>query len=159
MPATKLKQFLDANQVRYVSVQHSPAFTAQEVAASAHIPGRELAKAVIVKLDDRLAMAVLPATKKLDLELLEKASGAQHATLASEREFQDTFPDCEPGGMPPFGNLYGLDVFVDEHLAEDEMIAFNAGTHAELIQLSYRDFTRLVRPRVAPLAFELAMHS
>jgi Ala-tRNA(Pro) deacylase len=159
MPATKLKQFLDANQVRYVSVQHSPAFTAQEVAASAHIPGRELAKAVIVKLDDRLAIAVLPATKKLDLELLEKASGAQHATLASEREFQDTFPDCEPGGMPPFGNLYGLDVFVDEHLAEDEMIAFNAGTHAELIQLSYRDFTRLVRPRVAPLAFELAMHS
>lgn len=159
MPATKLKQFLDANQVRYVSIQHSPAFTAQEVAASAHIPGRELAKTVIVKLDDRLAMAVLPATKKLDLELLEKASGVPHATLATEREFQSTFPDCEPGGMPPLGNLYGIDVFADEHLAEDEMIAFNAGTHAELIQMAYRDFVRLVRPKVAPLAFELALHS
>jgi len=159
MPATKIKQFLDANQVRYVSIQHSPAYTAQEIAASAHIPGRELAKAVIVKLDDKLAMAVLQATKKLDVELLEKASGARRAVVASEREFSEAFPDCEAGAMPPFGNLYGMDVYADELLAEDEMIAFNAGTHAELIQLPYRDFVRLVRPKVAPLAFELALRA
>jgi Ala-tRNA(Pro) deacylase len=157
MPATKLKQFLDANHVRYVSIQHSPAFTAQEIAASAHIPGRELAKTVIVKLDNRLAMAVLPATKKLDTELLERASGARRGRLATEKEFQDMFPDCEPGGMPPFGNLYGMEVYADEQLARDEMIAFNAGSHAELIQLAYEDFVRLVKPKVAPLAFEYAL--
>ena len=158
MPATKVKQFLDANRVRYVAIQHSPAFTAQEIAASAHIPGRELAKTVMVKLDDRLAMAVLPATKKLDTELLERASGARRAMLASEKEFMDMFPDCEPGAMPPFGNLYGLEVYADEQLAQDEMIAFNAGSHAELIQVPYDDFVRLVKPKVASLAFEYAMH-
>ncbi len=158
MPATKLKQFLDANRIRYVAIQHSPAYTAQEVAASAHIPGRELAKTVMVDLDGDLAMAVLPATKKLDLELLEKASGAHHAVLATERQFSALFPDCEPGAMPPFGNLYDMEVYVDEQLSYDETIAFNAGTHAELIQLAYRDFVRLVRPTVSPLAFEYAMH-
>jgi Ala-tRNA(Pro) deacylase len=158
MPATKLKQYLDANRIRYVAIQHSPAYTAQEVAASAHIPGRELAKTVMVDLDGDLAMAVLPATKKLDLELLEKASGAHRAVLATERQFSNMFPDCEPGAMPPFGNLYDMEVYVDEQLSYDEMIAFNAGTHAELIQLSYHDFVRLVRPTVTPLAFEYAMH-
>jgi Ala-tRNA(Pro) deacylase len=158
VPATKLKQFLDANQIRYVSIQHSPAFTAQEIAASAHIPGREVAKTVMVKLDDRLAMAVLPATKKLDTELLERASGAKNAHLATEKEFMDMFPDCEPGAMPPFGNLYGMEVYVDEQLALDEMIAFNAGSHAERIQLAYDDFVRLIKPKVAPLAFEYALH-
>jgi Ala-tRNA(Pro) deacylase len=158
MPATKLKQFLDAQHVRYVAIQHSPAYTAQEVAASAHIPGRDLAKTVIVKLDGRLAMAVLPATKKLDLELLEKVSGARRAMLATEKEFNDMFPDCDPGAMPPFGNLYSMEVYVDEQLSHDEAIAFNAGTHADLIQLAYHDFVRLVRPTVTPLAFEL-MHA
>jgi Ala-tRNA(Pro) deacylase len=158
MPATKLKQFLDANHVRYISIQHSPAFTAQEIAARAHIPGREVAKTVMVKLNDRLAMAVLPATKKLDTELLERASDARRAMLATEREFQDMFPDCEPGAMPPFGNLYGMEVYADEQLAADEMIAFNAGSHAELIQLAYDDFVRLVKPKVVPLAFEYAIH-
>jgi Ala-tRNA(Pro) deacylase len=124
MPATELKQFLDSNRVRYVAIQHSPAYTAQEVAASAHIPGRELAKTVIVDLDGDLAMAVLPATKKLDLELLEKASGAHRAVLATERQFNELFPDCEPGAMPPFGNLYDMEVYVDEQLSYDETIAF-----------------------------------
>lgn len=157
MPAKKLRQFLDANAVRYVSIQHSPAFTAQEIAASAHIPGREVAKTVMVTLDGRLAMAVLPATKKLDTELLEKASGANEARLASEKEFMEKFPDCEPGAMPPFGNLYDMEVYADRLLADDETIAFNAGSHAELIQLSYDDFVRLVEPKVAPLAFEYAI--
>jgi Ala-tRNA(Pro) deacylase len=158
MPAQKLKRFLDENGIRYVAIQHSPAFTAQEVAASAHIPGRELAKTVMVKLDGTLAMVVLPATKKIDLDQLEQVTGVRTAGLASEREFQAMFPDCEPGAMPPFGNLYDMRVFVDEMLALDEQIAFNAGTHAELIQMTFDDFRRLVNPTVAPLAWRVKAH-
>ncbi len=158
MPAQKLKRFLDENGIRYVAIQHSPAFTAQEVAASAHIPGRELAKTVMVKLDGAMAMVVLPATKKIDLDQLEQVAGVRIASLASEREFQAMFPDCEPGAMPPFGNLYGMRVLVDELLALDEHIAFNAGTHAELIQMAFDDFRRLVNPTVAPLAWRAKAH-
>jgi Ala-tRNA(Pro) deacylase len=155
MPAQKLKRFLDENGIRYVAIQHSPAFTAQEVAASAHIPGRELAKTVMVKLDGTMAMVVLPATKKIDLDQLEQVTAVHTASLASEREFQAMFPDCEPGAMPPFGNLYAMRVFVDELLALDGHIAFNAGTHAELIQMDFDDFRRLVNPTVAPLAWRV----
>ncbi len=159
MPAQKLKRFLDENGIRYVAIQHSPAFTAQEVAASAHIPGRELAKTVMLKLDGTLAMVVLPATKKIDLDQLEQVAGVRTASLASEREFQTMFPDCEPGAMPPFGNLYDMRVFVDELLALDEQIAFNAGTHAELIQMAFDDFRRLVNPTIAPLAWRVKAHA
>jgi Ala-tRNA(Pro) deacylase len=159
MPAAKLKQFLDSHNVRYLVIQHSPAFTAQEIASSAHIRGRELAKTVMVMLDGTMAMAVLTATRKIDMELLEKAAGARRAQLASEKEFKDMFPDCEVGAMPPFGNLYGMHVFVDEMLADDEVIAFNAGSHAELIQMTFKDFVRLVEPKVAPLAFEVKLHA
>jgi Ala-tRNA(Pro) deacylase len=153
MPAATLKRFLDENRVRYVSIRHSPTYTAQEIAASAHVPGRELAKTVMVTIDGVLAMAVLPATTMLDLDLLKQAAGAKQVTLANEREFQDRFPDCEVGAMPPFGNLYDLKVYSDASLAEDEKIAFNAGSHAELIQLAYQDFERLVEPVVANLAY------
>jgi len=153
MPVTKLKQFLDENHVRYVAIQHSPAFTAQETAASAHIPGRELAKTVMVRIDGTMAMAVLPSTRMLDLERLRQIAGASAVTLASEEEFAEMFPDCEAGAMPPFGNLYGMAVYADQRLREDQQIAFNAGSHAELIQLAYRDFERLVEPTVADLAY------
>ena len=155
MPAQKLKRFLDDSGIPYVAIQHSPAFTAQEVAAVAHIPGRELAKTVMVKLDGTMAMVVLPATKKIDLDQLELVTGARTANLASERDFQTMFPDCEPGAMPPFGNLYSMRVFVDELLALDEQIAFNAGTHAELVQMAFDDFQRLVSPTIAPLAWRV----
>jgi len=154
MPGTKLKQFLDENQVRYVSVRHSPAYTAQEIAASAHIPGRELAKTVMVKIDGAMAMAVLAAPARLDLGSLRRAAGARSVTLADEKEFSGAFPDCEPGAMPPFGNLYGLKVYIDRALAEDRQIAFNAGSHAELVQMDYRQFERLVQPVVASLSAE-----
>ncbi len=147
MPITRVKQFLDDNNVRYTTVAHSPAFTAQEIAASAHVPGRELAKTVMVKLDGRMAMAVLPASFRIDLERLAAGAGAGRAELAGESEFRDLFGDCEIGAMPPFGNLYDLEVYVDESLAEDEEIAFNAGSHAELIRLAYAEFARLVEPR------------
>jgi Ala-tRNA(Pro) deacylase len=152
MPSEKVKRFLDENQIRYVSIRHSPTFTAQETAASAHIPGRELAKTVIVKIDGSMAMAVLTAPKRLDLESLRRAAGAQSVTLATEKEFSNAFPDCEPGAMPPLGNLYGLNVYIDGALKEDEHIAFNAGSHAELIQMDYDQFERLVQPVVASLS-------
>ena len=148
MPARALQTFLDRHQVRYVTIRHSPAFTAQEIAVSAHIPGKQLAKSVIVKFDGQLAMAVLPASDTVDVERLKAAAGARTVALASEPDFQDRFPECEVGAMPPFGNLYGLDVWVAARLAEDEEIAFNAGDHTELMRMAYRDFDRLVHPQV-----------
>jgi len=152
MPATKLREFLDQNHVRYVTIRHSQAFTAQEIAASAHIPGKELAKTVMAKIDGRMVMAVLPASSKLILELLREASGSERVELATEREFRDLFPGCEVGAMPPFGNLYGLEVFVSRSLVEDEEIAFNAGSHTELVRLAFRDFERLVEPKITALS-------
>ena len=136
MPVKKLKEFLDSNQVKYATISHSAAYTAQEIAASAHVPGKELAKTVMVKIDGKMAMAVLPASFKVDLEHLKEAAGAEHVELAGEREFRDMFPGCETGGMPPFGNLYGMDVYVSAKLAEDTEIAFNAGSHTELVRMA-----------------------
>jgi Ala-tRNA(Pro) deacylase len=152
MPAKKVAQFLDSQKVKYVLVKHSPAFTAQEIAASAHIPGRELAKTVMVKLDDTMAMAVLPASYRVDFKGLKKLSGAKKVELASENEFQRLFPQCEIGAMPPFGNLYDMKVYVAEPLTQDDEIAFNAGSHAELMKLHYADFVRLVKPEVGDFA-------
>jgi Ala-tRNA(Pro) deacylase len=148
MPLNKVKAFLDAHGTKYVVISHSKAYTAQGIAAIAHISGRELAKTVIVKLDGDLAMAVLPASYQVDLEALRTATGVQVAELATEREFKQHFPDCETGAMPPFGNLYGIPVYVDETLLEDREIAFNAGSHYELIKMAYKDFERLVKPEV-----------
>ena len=153
MPARKLKEFLDSQQVNYVTIQHSPAYTAQEIAASAHVRGKELAKTVMVTLDGRMAMVVLPASRKIGFDLLREASGAEDVQLAGERAFCDMFPGCEVGAMPPFGNLYGVDVYVSNLLAEDKEIVFNAGSHTELVRLAYDDFVRLVKPKVARLAF------
>ena len=149
MPVQKLRKFLDEHDVKYVTISHSPSFTAQEIAASAHIPGQELAKTVIVKIDGEMAMAVLPASFLVDFEVLKEAVGARSVELATESEFRDTFPGCELGAMPPFGNLYDMDVYVANDLAEDEEIAFNAGSHTQLIRMAYRDFERLVEPEVA----------
>ncbi|HYW78061.1 MAG TPA: YbaK/EbsC family protein [Thermoguttaceae bacterium] len=152
MPVRKLREFLDHHNVKYVTIRHSQAFTAQEIAASAHIPGRELAKTVMAKVDGRMVMAVMPASQKLILELLREAASTDRVELATEREFRDLFPECEVGAMPPFGNLYGMDVFVSRSLAEDEEIAFNAGSHTELVRLAFRDFDRLVEPKIAALS-------
>jgi Ala-tRNA(Pro) deacylase len=132
-----------------VTVSHSPAFTAQQIAASAHIPGKELAKTVIVKLDGKMAMAVLPASEQIDFDRLKEATGADSVELAGENEFKGLFPNCEVGAMPPFGNLYDMDVLVESHLKDDEEIAFNAGSHTELVRLPYQDYEQLVHPRVA----------
>ncbi len=148
MPVKKLKEFLDKEKIKYVSIVHSPAYTAQEVAASAHITGRELAKTVIVQLDGETAMAVLPANRKIVLQDLREVTGADQVKFVPEDEFKKRFPDCETGAMPPFGNLYGMEVYAAASLAENEFIAFNAGSHTEAIKLPYADFERLVRPKV-----------
>jgi Ala-tRNA(Pro) deacylase len=148
MPAAKLKEFLDSQKIKYVTIMHSTAYTAQETAAIVHIRGKELAKSVIVKIDDALAMAVLPASHQIDLSLLKTTAGAQNIGLASESEFRGRFPECETGAMPPFGNLYGMPVFAEESLRKDKEITFNAGSHRELIRLAYEDFERLVKPKV-----------
>lgn len=152
MPSAKLKEYLDSENIKYVSIIHSRAYTAQETAESAHIPGKDLAKTVMVKLDGELAMAVLPASDRVDFDLLKGASHAEEATLANESEFNDMFPESEAGAMPPFGNIYGLEVFVEESLSEDKEIAFNAGSHSELIKLSYHDFERLVKPKIVRIS-------
>ncbi len=152
MPAGQLKSFLDDNHVKYRIITHSPVYTAQEIAESAHISGKDLAKTVIVKMDGQFAMAVLPASAHVSLTRLKEAAGADNAELASEKEFEELFPDCEVGAMPPFGNLYDMPVYAAEQLTEDDEIAFNAGSHTELVQLAYSDFDKLVQPKVVALS-------
>ncbi|MGH8643428.1 MAG: aminoacyl-tRNA deacylase [Gammaproteobacteria bacterium] len=148
MPVENLKNFLDEHRVKYVSIYHSSAYTAQEIAEASHVPGKEMAKTVMVKLDGELAMVVVPASRQVNFQRLREAIGANAAVLATEDEFRDRFPGCELGAMPPFGNLYGLPVFVSRALTEDKEIAFNAGSHTEIIKLSFQEYSHLVAPRL-----------
>lgn len=147
MPLTKIKEFLNQHKIKYIIIKHSSAFTAQEIAANAHISGKELAKTVMIKFDGKMAMAVLPASYKISFDDLKEVLGVEKVRLAYEQEFMDKFPDCEVGAMPPFGNLYGIEVYVAESLADDEEIAFNACSHTELIRMNYKDFEELVKPK------------
>jgi Ala-tRNA(Pro) deacylase len=154
MPATKVKEYLDSQKVEYTILEHSPVYTAQEAAASAHIPGRQLAKTVMIKLDGEMAMVVLPAAFRVNFDQLKKALGVNQVELATEKEFKDLFPDCEVGATPPFGHLYGMEVIADESLSEQVLIAFCAGSHTELVQLSYADFEKLAKPKVIAFALK-----
>ena len=152
---TKLREFLDQNGVHYEVASHRQAFTAQEVAAAQHVPGKEVAKVVMLRSGTQFLMAVLPAPYRVDLDRARAATGKADVTLATEPEFKGLFPQCEPGAEPPFGNLYGLPVYVDQTLTRDEEIVFNAGTHTQTIKMKYADFKRLVQPTVGSFA---AMH-
>lgn len=152
MPLNRLSDYLDEHGKKYVVVKHSQAYTAQEVAASAHIPGKEMAKTVMMKIDGDIKMVVLPSTHQVDFDQMKETVGADSVELASEDEFESLFPDCELGAMPPFGNLYDMDTIVAESLAEDEEIAFNAGSHKELVKMSYKDFEELVNPAIMRLS-------
>lgn len=155
MPLSKLTDYLDDNNKKYVIVKHAPAYTAQEIAASAHVPGKEMAKTVIVKMDGDMKMLVLPSNYNVDFNSVKEALGAGEVALASEDEFERLFPDCEVGAMPPFGKLYEMDTLVAEPLTEDEEIAFNAGTHKELVKMDYRDYEELVEPQIIPAGVKL----
>ena len=147
MPSKLLKDYLDENDIKYITIMHSMAFTAVEIAKSAHIPSRELAKTVIIWVDNEMAMAVVPANYKVNIEILKQALGTDSIKLAEEAEFTPRFKDCEVGAMPPFGCLYDMDVYVAESLSEDDKIAFNAGSHMEIVQMDYKDYENLVKPR------------
>ena len=147
MYAKKLKDFLDSHHVKYVYMEHSVAFTAPEVAEAAHVSGKEFAKTVIVKINGQFAMIVLPANRHIDFEKLRVAIG-HDVVIAEEKEFKNKFPECETGAMPPFGNLYGMPVFVSTELSRHSHIVFNAGSHSELMQLAFQDFLRLAHPKV-----------
>lgn len=152
MLAKSLKNYLDEQNVKYVTITHSPAYTAQEVAQSAHLPGGGMAKTVMVIIDGALAMAVLPANRRVQVQDLRGLTGRDNVRLAHEYEFKKFFPDCETGAMPPFGNLYDMSVFISPELAAEPEIVFNAGSHTELIRMAWRDYESLVKPHVAQFA-------
>ena len=156
MQLSKLRVFLDSHHVKYLVTSHSLAYTAQGVAALTHLSGKKLAKTVIVKIDGILAMAVIPAPEHVDLDRLRTITGAQSAELATEREFKNAFPDCETGAMPPFGNLYDMPVYADLELSENEEITFTAGSHRELVRMSWEDMVRLVNPVIDNLTHHSA---
>ena len=153
MPTPQVKAYLEEHGVTYKTIPYEHAYDAQHVAAAAHVSGKEMAKTVMVKADDQLVMAVVPADTRVDLEQLKAALGATKAALAKERDFKNAFGDCEVGAMPPFGALYGVKVFVDESLTPGETIAFRGGLHGELIQMAYGDFEKLAAPEVLALAY------
>jgi len=157
MPLTNLREFLDSNNIKYLVISHSIAYTAQGIAALVHLSGKKLAKTVMVRVDGALAMAVVPASFHVDLDLLRALADARVVEVATEREFRDAFPDCETGAMPPFGNLYGMAVYADASLGENEEITFNAGTHRELVRMAWADMVRLVNPTIANLTHRPAM--
>ena len=152
MPVKKLKTYLDEHNIKFVTIAHSIAYTAAETAASAHVSGKDFAKAVMVRLDDAIVMCVLRGVDKLDLHLLRRRADAVVARLASEEEFQGLFPGVDVGAMPPFGNLYGMRVYVDQALAASDSIAFNAGSHSEVMRLDWEDYQSLVKPIIARIS-------
>lgn len=149
----KLEECLREHQIPFEVQQHARAFTAQDVAASEHIPGKTVVKVVIVFADGRMVMLALPAPYRVDFSRVGAALGAKQVRLADEAALSAAFPDCEVGAMPPFGNLYHLPVYVDKRLAEDESIVFPVGTHTETMRLTYADFARLVNPTVAEFTY------
>ncbi|MGC9521567.1 MAG: aminoacyl-tRNA deacylase [Anaerolineae bacterium] len=153
MPTPQVKAYLDEHDVEYETIPYEHAYDAQHVAAAAHVSGKQLVKTVVVKVDDRLVMAVVPADARVDFERLKAEVGANRAALAKESDFKGLFGDCDVGAMPPFGPLYGIDVFVDETLTLADKVACRGGTHGELIQMPYEDFELLAAPQVLTLAY------
>ena len=151
----KLKDYLEKNQVRYEVGYHERIYTSQEIAAAMHVPGKELAKVVMVKADGKMVMLVLPASYRVDMKKLKVVLNCKKVEMAKEVDFQELFPDCEVGAMPPFGNLYNLEVWVDQVLAGDELIVFRAGSHVETLKIKYNDYARLVNPKVGDFSEHL----
>jgi len=154
MAARRVHDLLASNNLSYRAIKHDPAFTAQEIAQSTHVPGKYLAKTLVVWIDGHLALAVVPATKRLDLTLLRSQAAAKEVRLADESEFEECFGECEVGSAPPFGNLFGIRTFVDLGMAMQEEIAFNAGTHTDVVIMRFCDYSVLVKPLMVQIATE-----
>ena len=151
----KLKDYFEKNQVAYEMGFHPEVFTAQEIAAAQHIPGKEMVKVVMVKADGKMLMLVLPASYQIDMKKLKKLLKAKKIGIAKEKQFEELFPDCEVGAMPPFGNLYSLEIWVDQVLTEDASIVFQAGNHIETVRIKYNDYASLVNPKVGDFSVHL----
>jgi len=147
MPSKNLTSFLRDHKVKYTTISHTPAYTAQEIAASAHVPGMKIAKSVVLKIDGKLCILVEPANYKVDLKTLKTELGAHSVELAHEYEFEDVFAGCETGAVPPIGELFDVDVYVDDVMKYQDEIAFSAGNHSELVKMRYSDFEKLVKPK------------
>jgi len=154
MATRRILEFLDGNQARYVLVRHSPAYTASQVAQSAHIPGKNMAKVVIVMAGGRLALAVVPATQDVDMEQLQAETGKTDVRLADEAEFTERFEGCKLGSVPPFGSVFGMETYVDRALAGSQYIAFNAGTHTDVIVMDFGEYCRLAKPRLVNIGMK-----
>ncbi|MGO4551160.1 aminoacyl-tRNA deacylase [Lysobacter sp. 2RAF19] len=152
MLSPRLHNYLDQQHSHYSTLVHDRTVTAHETASAAQVSRQVFAKTVMLKVDGTLAMMVMPAAYRVDLTRLSRALGGRMTELAEETEFKDAFPDCEVGAMPPFGNLYGMPVFVDSRLASHHEIAFNAGTHTDAVQMPYKEFERLAQPELLWLA-------
>ena len=149
---TDLLRYLNSNKVDFQVLEHDPAFSAHEVALATHVPASEMAKAIVVRVDDHLWMAVLRSDQRINQQMIRRTFGAKNVHLVHEEDLEQLFPDCQLGAMPPFGHLYGLPVMVEEGLAEDDEIVFNACTHTKSIRMKYKDFRRLAKPVVAGFA-------
>jgi Ala-tRNA(Pro) deacylase len=144
----RLQDMLERNQVRFTHTIHPEAYRAVEVARAEHIPPHKVAKTIVFHGDQGYGMAVLPADFLVDLQELRYMLGLSHLRLATEEELAELFPDCELGAMPPFGNLYNMPVYADSSLADEETIAYNAGTHRDVVHMKYADFKELVKPGI-----------
>jgi Ala-tRNA(Pro) deacylase len=151
----KLKDYLEKNRVSYEVGYHARVYTAQEVVASQHVPGREMAKVVMVKADEKMIMLVLPASYRVDMKKLKGLLNCKRVGMTKEEKFEELFPDCEVGAMPPFGNLYNLEVWVDQILTQDDFIVFRAGSHVETLRIKYNDYAGLVNPKVGDFSVHL----
>jgi Ala-tRNA(Pro) deacylase len=155
--SSQLRTFLETNHADYTVSMHSKAFTAREVAAAEHLPAREVAKVVVVFGDGEYHMIVVPANKLVDFQEVRHSLGLSQARLATEEELAKLFPDCELGAMPPVGALYSLPLYLDSALLDEDTIAFNAGTHRDVIHMRTEDYCRLTQPSIVSLAREAAM--
>lgn len=147
----RVPEFLAAQAVPFETLFHPPAFTAQKRARFLHLPGREVAKVVLLRGPDGFVLAVVPATRHVDPERLAAALGGP-VRLADDAEIVRVFPDCEWGVVPPFGTLYGLPVLLDEGIAPETLMVFETTTQAAAVRMLCRDFERLERPRRLALA-------
>ncbi len=154
MICAKLAQLLDDSKVKYTLVPHSLSYTAKEISQAAHIAGKELAKSVVVWMDGTQVLVVLPGSDMIDFTMLRTQVGASNVELATESDFKDRFPECEVGAMPPFGKLFNMKTYVAASLKDDEEILFNAGSHRELIKMTYAEYERLAEPVVIPFTFK-----
>ncbi|HVR80932.1 MAG TPA: YbaK/EbsC family protein [Luteimonas sp.] len=152
MLSPRLHQLLDERHAPYATLTHARTLTAQETASAAHIGNLHFAKTVMLKVDGKLVMMVMPAAYRVDLIRLSHALGGPMLELAGESEFKDAFPDCELGAMPPFGHLYDMPVYVDSRLAGESEIAFNAGSHTDVVRMPYAEFESLAQPEMLWLA-------